>query len=88
MTLYDTTDGRRQVRRLSDGCRTAVGLSDGRTVGHCRTVGLLSDYCRISLSDCHTGAQGSSHNCTCGGSCACGGPQASGARRARRCGGK
>ena len=57
MTLYDTTDGCSQVRRLSDGCRTAVGLSDCRTVGRCRTVGLLSDYCRISLSDCHTGAQ-------------------------------
>ena len=49
MTLYDTTNGWFQVKRLSDGCRTlsdcrTVGLSDCRALSDCRTrVGILSD---------------------------------------------
>ena len=42
---------------MSDSCRTAVGLSDCRTVGRCRNVGFMSDLCRKVVSECRTGAQ-------------------------------
>ena len=57
LTLFDTVQRSSLRETVSDGCRTAVGLSDCRTVGHCRTVGNMSELCRKVMSDCRTGAQ-------------------------------
>ncbi len=64
LTLFDTSNRSRRSKTVSDSCRTAVGLSDCRTVGHCRTVGNMSETCRKVMSDCRTGAQGEATWCT------------------------
>ena len=58
LTLFDTADGPSLLETVSDGCQTVWDCrSDCRTVGQCRTVGLMSDLCQKIMSDCRTRAQ-------------------------------
>ena len=51
-TVYDSA----HASRLSYIVRQCPTVSDSLTWDCCRTVGLLSDFCRTLLSDCYTGA--------------------------------
>ena len=52
LTLFDTVHRSRLRQTVSDGCRIAVGLSDCRTVRHCRTVRNLKRPCE-AVADLH-----------------------------------